>query len=139
MKTCYPIIITELPENERTPDASYLVYVPDFEINTEGRDISDAFDMAREAIELCGITIEDEKRPLPRPSDLSDIKCADGELKLLVDVDFNTFRKKLEGTTVKKNCKIPVWLSEQAERAGIDFSLVLQNALMEQLNLNKRI
>lgn len=89
MRTCYPIIITELPENERTPDASYLVYVPDFDINTEGRDISDAFDMAREAIELCGITIEDEKRPLPRPSELSEINCADSEMKLLVNVDFN--------------------------------------------------
>lgn len=135
MKTCYPIIITELPESERTAEASYLVYVPDFEINTEGRDLSDAFDMAREAIELCGVTIEDENRAIPKPSDLSEINCADGELKLLVDVDFNTFRKRLDGTTVKKNCKIPVWLSEQAERAGIDFSLVLQNALMEQLDL----
>lgn len=135
MKTCYPIIITKLPENERTPEASYLVYVPDFEINTEGRDLSDAFEMAREAIELCGVTIEDEKRPLPKPSDISEIKCGEDELKLLVDVDFNMFRKKLESTTVKKSCKIPVWLSDRAEQAGIDFSLVLQNALMEQLNI----
>ncbi len=135
MKTCYPIILTKLPEKERTQDASFLVYVPDFDINTEGRDLSDAFEMAREAIELCGITIEDEKRPLPKPSELSAVKCGDDEMKLLVDVDFNAFRKKLESTTVKKSCKIPMWLSEQAERAGIDFSLVLQNALMEQLNI----
>lgn len=135
MKTCYPIIITKLPENERTPDASYLVYVPDFEINTEGRDLSDAFEMVREAIELCGVTIEDEKRVLPKPSDISDIKCGGDELKLLVDVDFNAYRNKLRGTTVKRSCKIPMWLSDRAEQAGIDLSLVLQNALMEQLNI----
>ncbi|MDE6732977.1 MAG: HicB family protein [Oscillospiraceae bacterium] len=136
MKTCYSIIITTLPENECTPDASYLVYAPNFEINTEGRDLSDTFDMAREAIELCGVTIEDEKRVLPKPSDISDIKCG-GELKLLVDVDFNAYRNKLRGTIVKRSCKIPMWLSDRAEQTGTDLSLVLQNALMEQLNIKQ--
>lgn len=33
-------------------------------------------------------------------------------------------------------CSIPEWLNEAAERADINFSGVLQDALMKQLNLN---
>ena len=50
MKTAYPIILTP---NE----GGYLVYAPDFNINTEGRDLADAMEMAADAISLCGITL----------------------------------------------------------------------------------
>lgn len=43
MKKAYPIFIAEHMED-------YLVFVPDFEINTEGKGIVDAIEMARDAI-----------------------------------------------------------------------------------------
>ena len=55
MKACYPIILTEMNEG------GYLVYVPDMRINTTGTDIGNALEMAKDAIELCGIGYEDEK------------------------------------------------------------------------------
>jgi antitoxin HicB len=35
---------------------------------------------------------------------------------------------------VKKNCTIPLWLNEKAEALGINFSKVLQDALVQKLD-----
>ncbi len=131
MKKCYPIILTMLDDK-----SGYLVYVPDFDINTSGSDLADALEMARDAIELCGVTYEDQNMPVPEPSDINAVKCSDDELKLAVDVDFAAYRRMLDNRSVKKNCTIPSWLNEQAEKANINFSAVLQEALKQRLNIN---
>lgn len=38
----------------------YVVYVPDFNINTEGDTLTEAIEMARDAIGAVGIDIEDD-------------------------------------------------------------------------------
>ena len=58
MKQVYPVIITENAND-------YVVYIPDFDINTEAKTIPDAIDMAREAIGLCGISNQDIGIPVP--------------------------------------------------------------------------
>ena len=58
MKAAYPIILTQGAEN-------IVVYVPDFEINTQGADYADAMEMARDAIGLMGIDMEDDGEQLP--------------------------------------------------------------------------
>ena len=131
MKKCYPIILSELDNK-----GGYLVYVPDFDINTSGTDLANALEMARDAIELCGITYEDKKMEIPVPSDLKTISCKSDEIKLAVDVDFEAYRRMLDNRSVKKNCTIPSWLNEKAEQANINFSAVLQSALKERLHIN---
>ena len=49
MKAVYPIILTPA-------ERGYVVFVPDLDINTEGEDLADAIEMARDAIGLWGIT-----------------------------------------------------------------------------------
>lgn len=125
--------------------ADYLVYVPDLEIYTEGKDLSDAISMARDAIGLKGIDYEDMQKELPAASDYAEalIKAkseADGEfdfsdgLLTLVDVDFAEYRKSLDNRAIRKNCTIPYWLNAEAEKAGINFSRLLQEALIAKLN-----
>ena len=53
----------------------------------------------------------------------------------LVDIDFDIYRRKNELRAVKKNCTIPSWLNYEAEKANINFSQVLQDALIQKLNL----
>ena len=54
MKAAYPIVMSQ--------GAEYIiVYVPDFNINTQGTDYADAIEMTRDAIGLMGIDMEDEK------------------------------------------------------------------------------
>ncbi|MDE6580867.1 MAG: type II toxin-antitoxin system HicB family antitoxin [Ruminiclostridium sp.] len=130
MKLCYPIILTEMEKG------GYLVYVPDMQINTTGESISNALEMAQEAIELCGISYEDEKLPVPQPSPLSSFEVKDGETLLAVNVDFEEYRRMLDNRSVKKNCTLPSWLNEKAEKANINFSALLQRALKEELGLN---
>lgn len=126
MKTVYPIIIT--PD-----DKYYVVYVPDLDINTEGESVADAIQMARDAIGLWGICQEDMGKELPEPSALPFAK--DGEIVTLVDIDFALYRKMQDNRAVRKNCTIPSWLNEMAEKEQVNFSAVLQDALKQQLGV----
>ena len=45
----------------------------------------------------------------------------------------------MRNRAVKKNCTIPYWLNEKAEAMGLNFSKVLQNALIEQVGEQNRI
>ncbi len=128
MKKVYPAVFT--PDNNQ-----YLVYVPDFDIYTQGEDLADAIDMARDAVNLMGITLEDEGREIPYSSDVHTIKLEENQICTLIDCDFEAYRKTLENRSVKKNCTIPSWLNEKAEAAHINFSAVLQEALKSKLNL----
>ena len=129
MKTAYPIIMSQ-------GKTHIVVYVPDFNINTQGQNYAHAMEMARDAIGLVGIDMEDEKEPLPQPSLISSIyKEHDDDILTLVDVDFAEYRRKNDMRTVKKNCTIPSWLNFEAEKAGINFSAILQTALKHELNL----
>ncbi len=129
MKVCYPIILTEMDEG------GYLVYVPDMRINTTGTDVGNALEMAKDAIELCGVGYQDENLPVPEPSELSEIKAEKGEIVLAVNVDFEAYRRMLDNRSVKKNCTIPSWLNDRAEKAHINFSASLQRALKEDLGI----
>lgn len=129
MKSVYPIVMTQGKEH-------IVVYVPDFNINTQGKDIAEAIFMARDAIGLMGIDMEDDKEPLPKPSAITDVvKERESDIVTLVDVDFGEYRRKHEMRMVKKNCTIPSWLNEKAEEQGVNFSSVLQAALKKQLKL----
>lgn len=87
MKAAYPIVITQEKDVK-------LVYVPDFDINTQGEDMADAIDMARDAIGIVGITMEDDGEALPSPSRLEDIHPEEG-MVTLVDIDFSAYREEL--------------------------------------------
>ena len=128
MKNTYPIVLT--PEAQ-----GFTVYIPDFDINTEGDDLTEAIEMARDAIGLMGIDMEDDGKALPVPSPLQSIQAQDGDTVSLVDVDFTEYRRKNELRTVKKNCTLPSWLCYEAEKANINFSQALQSALKHELHI----
>lgn len=131
MKKAYPILLT--PE-----ETGFTVYVPDFDINTQGENLTDAIEMARDAISLMGVDMEDDGKALPSPSSPGAIKAAAGEIVTLVDVDFAEYRRKNETRAVKKNCTLPSWLCYAAEKANINFSQALQDALKKELKITDR-
>ena len=121
MVEVYPVFIKEQGED-------FLVYVPDMGIYTEGKNFADAILMARDAIGLKGISIEADGESLPKPSNSEEAKR-----KAEKDVNFTEYRRKTDNKSVKKNCTIPYWLSIEAEKANINFSKTLQEALIEKL------
>lgn len=131
MKSSYPILLT--PEEK-----GFTVFIPDFNINTQGDDLTEAIEMSRDAIGIMGVDLQDDKKAIPSASAITDIKHSANEIVSLVDVDFDEYRKKNDLRTVKKNCTIPSWLNFEAEKAGVNFSAVLQAALKNELHITSR-
>lgn len=137
MKNVYPAFFT-------ITDTIILVEVPDLEILTEGKDMKNAIEMARDAIELKCVSLEDDKKEIPLPSEIGllDVNngtfAEDGKTVIsLVDIDSDEYRRKIDTKAVRKNVTIPSWLNYEAEHAGINISRVLQEALMEVLNVQR--
>lgn len=126
MKKVFPVVLSPA-------EVGYIVYVPDLDINTEGKDLADAVAMARDAIAMTGICMQDDGRSIPEPGALTP-DHNDNEVVTLVDVDFDAYRKAHDNRTVRKNLTLPSWLNEKAEAAGVNFSAILQEGLKEYLS-----
>lgn len=146
MKQVYPTFIYDTKDGT---EHSFLVCVPDMEIFTEGDTLADAIEMARDAIGVAGISMEDNKEELPVPSSetdavnkvkslAEDVNFSKG-IMTYVDVDFSEYRKKLDMRTVRRNVALPSWLNYEAEHAGINVSRVLQEALMNVLGVSRKM
>ena len=138
MRNVYPVFFTKT-------NKGVLVEVPDFEILTEGTDMNDAIDMARDAIELKCVTMEDNQEQIPNPSDIHDLCVVHGTFSeegetviSFVDIDSTEYRKKIDTKTVRRNVALPSWLNYEAEKAGVNVSRILQEALMNTLKLERR-
>ena len=116
-------------------EGGYMVTVPDFPLNTQGDDMAEAIFMARDAIGLMGITMQDDGQPLPEPSALQSMDCAPGEIASLVDIDFDAYRRAHEHRTVRRNVTLPAWLDEKARQSDLNVSAVLQAALKHELKV----
>ena len=55
----------------------------------------------------------------------------------LVDIDFTEYRRKVDNKTVRRNVTIPNWLNQEAEKAHLNVSRVLQEALMAKLDVSR--
>lgn len=121
----YPVVLSK-------NDDGYFVTVPDFTVNTEGKDVADAIAMARDAIGINVLQLEDEGKAAPEPYSRS-YQMQDDDILTLVDIDMTEYRNKYENRTVKKNCTISYRLNADAEKAGINFSQLLQEALKQKL------
>lgn len=132
MKKAYPVILTQGKK-------FVIAYIPDFDINTQGTDIADAIEMARDAIGVVGIDMEDDGEALPEPTVISEVMTdSAADIVTLVDVDFGEYRRKNDMRAVKKNCTIPSWLNFEAEKAGVNFSAILTAALKSELKIQSR-
>ncbi len=136
MKQAYPIFIA-------LSGADYLVYVPDMDIYTEGGSLTDAMEMARDAIGLKGIDFEDDGKVIPEASnyetavakakeDAEDFDYTQGMLTM-VDVDFTEYRKRVDNKMVRRNVTLPNWLNLEADRLQLNVSKVLQEALADKV------
>ena len=142
MKVTYPVIFTEVETN-------ILIEVPDLGILTEANGdgekkgtIADAITMARDAIGISCIEKEDEGENLISPSQLSEVEISKGtffgegkSFVSLVDVDLVIYRRMLDNKTVRRNVTLPNWLNQEADKAKVNVSKVLQEALMTKLGV----
>lgn len=129
-KYFYPAVFT--PEE----NGAYSVNFPDIEgCYTCGDYLADCIMMAEDVLAFSLYEYEKENRTVPTPSDINHIPLAPGEFVNYIACDTLAYRKMHSNKAVKKTLSIPEWLNEAAETAGINFSRVLQDALMKQLDI----
>lgn len=115
----------------------YSVTFPDLSgCFTEGDTLEQAIEMARDALGLYLYSLEEDNEPIPEPSKPDQIKTVPGQFVTLIDVDMLAYRRKHDNRAVKKTLTIPAWLNNIAEKHNVNFSQILQNALIEHLGLN---
>ena len=125
----YPAIFT--PEK----DGGYSVNFPDLEgCYTEGEDLTDAIYMAEDVLALILYGYEKESRTIPSPSQSFDLDLQEGQFINYIACDTMEYRKLYSNKAVKKTLTIPEWLNEEATAIGINFSQVLQEALISKVN-----
>ena len=129
MKRAYPVIFT--PAAER----GFTSYMPDFNINSQGDNLAEAIEMARDAMGLMGIDMADDGKELPEASDL--VASKPNDLVSFVDVDFTEYRRQNDMRTIRRNVSLPSWLNAEADKAGLNVSSVLQNALKQALGVSR--
>lgn len=130
MKYIYPAIFAREGDN-------YIVSVPDLPgCHTFGHSLADAIDMARDAIEMWLVDAEDNVDVIPDSSPLDQVVPPEGGFVNLIDADTDEYRRENDNRAVKKTLTLPSWLNSKAERAGINFSQTLQEALKQRLDLD---
>lgn len=116
-------------------EGGFWVSFPDLpECLTEGDTMADAYEMAIEAL---GLSLTDrihnhEKLPVPSTPDQVVLDTSDSHL-VVIQFDMEAYQKKHNSKAVKKTLSIPEWLNEEAVTLGINFSQVLQEALIAKI------
>lgn len=128
-KYIYPAVFSK-------EDNFYTVTFPDFEnCYTQGDDLQDAYEMASDVLCLTLYNLEEQKKAIPAASPISSLTTSADGFASLVSCDTLEYRKFYDGRAVKKTLTLPAWLNTMSERAGINFSAVLQAALKKELHI----
>ena len=129
MNYIYPAVF--YPED----DGKYSVIFPDLnDLATYGDNLADAFAMAQEACGQYLFTSLRDGDVLPAPTPLDAVeKDEDAALVNLICVNLDEYARAYNDKAVKKTLSIPAWLNTACENYGINYSKVLQDALIAKI------
>lgn len=130
MKIVYPVCFYEEDEG------GYSIDIPDLlGCCTQAETIEEAIEMAQDAALGWIITAIEEGEEIPKPSKIEEVKLESNKgfiSLILLDIDkYARTHKSMK--SVKKTLTIPEWLNEKAEKMSINFSQVLQEALLNKV------
>lgn len=125
MTKVYPAIIHE--------EDGYWVEFPDLSgCFTNGNTLEETLEMAKEALGLYLVNLEENEQTIPVPSNIADISTEEGQTTY-ISTDMNAYRR--DTRAVKKMVSIPAWLAQEATENNVSLSKVLQEALKERLSV----
>ena len=115
-------------------EGGFWITFPDLpECMTQGDNMQEAYEMVADALGLALTSREEEIQEIPSPSDINHIKLNSDEYCVIIEFDMLAYKKRTNSKAVKKTLTIPEWLNEEAMTLGINFSQVLQEALMQKI------
>ncbi len=117
-------------------DVGYSVWLNDVSgCISQGDTFQEAIENIKDALGLCLEAAEDENSTLPEPTSPENVQLEPGQFTAIIEFDKLAYLKKHDKRAVKKTLSIPNWLNAAAEEQHINFSAVLQSALMDKLNI----
>lgn len=129
-KLFYPAIFT--PDENDT----FTVVFPDVPgCVTCGDNMENAYEMAFDCLGLVLSYMKENKEPIPKASSPQDITLSSGQFLVVIEFDMLEYNKKHNSKAVKKTLSIPEWLNEEAIACGVNFSQVLQEALIQKIGV----
>lgn len=115
-------------------EGGFWVSFPDIpECLTQGDDMTQAYEMAIDALGLALTSLETEKYPIPPASDPTRITPEKDSFLVVIEFDMLSYKKRMNSRAVKKTLTIPEWLNEAAIDMGLNFSQILQEALISKI------
>lgn len=127
-KYAYPAVFT------KEEDGKYSVVFRDLEgCYTCGDNIEHAIEMSEDVLALVLYGYETDNREIPAPSEPQDIKINSNEFVNYIKCDTLEYRRMYSNKAVRKNVTLPEWLNEEAEGLKLNFSQVLQEALIQKV------
>lgn len=133
MKLIYPAVF--YPFSDKS--GGYTVEVPDLPgCVTEGKDLSEAFEMAVDAASGWVLDELEEGNKAPKASNYDDVEKREGGQVNLILLDMDKYAEQYGEKAIRKNVTIPAWLNTYVEQNGISCSKVLQDALSKMAQVN---
>ena len=127
MKLIYPAIFTPCIEKE-----GYTVVVPDLPgCVTEGDSLINAIEMGTDAASGWILGELEDGNNFPKPTSHDEIIVEDGSFVNLLVLDIDAYAEKYGNKAIRKNITVPAWLNTFGEKNNLNFSRVLQDALLE--------
>ena len=119
----------------KAEEGGFWITFPDYpECMTQGEDIRNAYEMAWDALGLAIVSRLESKEALPVPTEPYAIPLDSDTFCVIVAFDLIAYQKRHNSKAVKKTLSIPEWLNEAATDMNINFSQVLQDALLQKIN-----
>lgn len=116
-------------------EGTYYARVPDIDgCITTGKSLSEAIDLITDALNLCLVVLEDENITPPDATSQDLISHDPGDILTVIRADTVTYRSATDTKSVRKNVSLPAWMSNLAEKRGINCSKILQDALLKVLS-----
>jgi predicted RNase H-like HicB family nuclease len=130
--------LTYLAVLEPSEDGSYSVFFPDLPgCFSYGKDLEDAQRMAAEAASLHVYGLECDNEEVPIPSSVLSKEDTEGNVVMPVTIHPDIFRIKKDTERVKTNVTLPAWLKRIAEEQKVNYSRLLEAALMDYLHVSQ--
>ena len=117
-----------------TEEGSFTVFFPDIpECLAQGDDLTQAYELAVDALGLAVTIYDRQQRPLPASSDPRAIIPKQGAFLVVIEFDMLAYKKRTSSRAIKKTLSIPQWMNEAAMDMDLNFSQVLQEALFAKI------
>ena len=118
----------------KAEEGGFWVSFPDIpECLTQGDDMTQAYEMAVDALGLALTSREKEHQPVPTVSDPTTITPEPDSFLVVIEFDMLAYKKRTNSRAVKKTLSIPEWLNEAAIDMDLNFSQLLQEALLAKI------